>query len=59
MALPTDQHRALEILAGSPAGCTEATLRAHGLGIGTLNDLVRNKHATLERRIVRTGWQFN
>jgi hypothetical protein len=55
MALPADQREALRILAGSPAGSTESLMLAHGFGIGTLHDLVRNGHATLERRIVRGG----
>jgi hypothetical protein len=55
MALPADQREALRVLAGSPAGSTESLMLAHGFGIGTLHDLVRNKHATLEQRIVRGG----
>jgi hypothetical protein len=55
MALPADQREALRILAGSPAGSTESLMLAHGFGIGTLHDLVRNGHATSERRIVRGG----
>jgi len=39
--LSGEQRRALEILAGSPHGCTEATLRAHGF--------------TVLARIVRAG----
>jgi len=55
MALPADQREALRVLAGSPAGSTESLMLAHGFGIGTLHDLVGNKHATLEQRTVRGG----
>jgi hypothetical protein len=57
MALPADQRRALEILAGSPHGVTESVMLAHGFGIGTLHDLVRNGFATAETRTVRAGRQ--
>jgi hypothetical protein len=53
MALPIDQREALRMLAGSPLGSTESILMAHGFGIGTLHDLVRNGFATAERRTVR------
>ena len=55
MALPADQREALRILAGSPAGSTESLMLAHGFGIGTLHDLVRNGHATLKRRSCAVG----
>jgi hypothetical protein len=41
------------VLAGSPAGSTESLMMAHGFGIETLNDLVRDGHATIETRTVR------
>ena len=53
MVLPIDQHDALRMLAGSPGGCTESILLAHGFGIGTLHDLVDSGVATAERRTVR------
>jgi hypothetical protein len=53
MTLLPDQREALRILAGSPAGGTESLMLAHGFGIGTLNDLVRNWLATSKPRIVR------
>jgi hypothetical protein len=53
MVLPIDQHDALRMLAGSPGGCTESILLAHGFGIGTVHDLVDNGFATAERRTVR------
>ena len=53
MVLPIDQRDALRMLAGSPGGCTESILLAHGFGIGTLHDLVDSGFATAERRTVR------
>jgi hypothetical protein len=32
-------RRALEMLAGSPHGCTESIMMAHGCAIGVLRDL--------------------
>jgi hypothetical protein len=55
MVLPVDQREALRMLAGSPLGCTESILMAHGFGIGTLHDLVSSGLATAERRSVRAG----
>jgi DNA-binding PadR family transcriptional regulator len=55
MGLPVDQREALRMLAGSPGGCTESIVLAHGFGIGTLHDLVRDGLATAERRNVRAG----
>src|ERR1700721_3985153 len=39
MVLPIDQHDALRMLAGSPGGCPESILLAHGFGIGTVHEL--------------------
>jgi hypothetical protein len=36
-----DRRRALELLAASPDGCTEAILRAHGFSVEQMVDLVR------------------
>jgi hypothetical protein len=55
MVLPIDQREALRMLAGSPDGCTESIVLAHGFAIGTLHDLVRCGLATAERRTVRAG----
>jgi hypothetical protein len=55
MALPTDQRAALRMLAGSPNGATESIMLAHGFGIGTLHDLVRNGLATADTRTERAG----
>ena len=46
MALSTEQRRALEMLAGSPHGCTESIMMAHGCAIGVLRDFVRDGLAT-------------
>jgi hypothetical protein len=55
MALPADQRRALEILAGSSHGVTESVMLPHGFTVGTLNDLVRNGFASDGNRgIVRS-----
>jgi hypothetical protein len=48
-----DQREALRMLADSPNGSTESIMLAHGFGIGTLHDLVRNGLATAEPRTVR------
>jgi hypothetical protein len=37
-----EQNRALQLLAGSPHGCTEAIMLAHGLAAELLVDLVRD-----------------
>jgi ABC-type transport system substrate-binding protein len=42
---PSQRH-ALEMLAGSPHGCTESIMMAHGCAIGVLRDLVRDGLAT-------------
>jgi hypothetical protein len=52
MTLAPDQRRALEMLAGRPNGCTGATLRAHGFGVGLLAGLVRDGLATASHEIV-------
>jgi hypothetical protein len=50
-----DQLRALEILAGSPQGCTEETLRAHGFTVRLLARIVRAGLAVARREIVKAG----
>ena len=40
-----EQNRALRLLAGSPHGCTEAILLAHGFTAELLADLLRNDRA--------------
>ena len=53
MALAAEQRRALEMLAGSPNGCTESTLRAHGFKVGSLAGLVRAGLAVASGRSLR------
>jgi hypothetical protein len=55
MAVSAEQRRALEILAGSPHGCTEATLRAHSFGVVLLAGLVRAKLAIAKPEHVKAG----
>jgi hypothetical protein len=43
LALTAEQRRVLEMLAESPNGCTQATLRAHDFGVGLLAGLVRDR----------------
>jgi hypothetical protein len=38
--LTVEQRRVLQMLAGSPNGCTEPALRAHGFRVGLLVGLV-------------------
>jgi hypothetical protein len=52
-----DQRRALEILAGSPHGVTEPTMRAHGFTVGLLAGLVRDGLATATPKTVHAGRQ--
>jgi hypothetical protein len=46
-----DRRRALELLAASPNGCTEAVMRAHGFTVEQMVELVRAglASATAER----------
>jgi hypothetical protein len=44
--LGAERHGALEMLAGSSLGCTEATLLAHGFTTDLLVDLVQEGLAT-------------
>jgi hypothetical protein len=48
MAIPVDQHDALQVLARSPLGATESIMMAHGFGVGTLHNLVRYGLATAQ-----------
>jgi len=51
-----DRQRALELLAASPDGCTEAILRAHGFSTAQMVDLVRAGLATAHsQRVVASG----
>jgi hypothetical protein len=57
MAITADQRRALEMLAGSPLGATEAIMLAHGFTNAMLDALVRDGLATTERRAMKAGRQ--
>jgi hypothetical protein len=53
--LSGEQRRALEILAGSPHGCTEETLRAHGFTVRLLAGIVRAEFAVAKPEIMKAG----
>ena len=53
--LSGEQRRALEILAGSPHGCTEEILRAHGFTVRLLGRIVRAGFAVANPEIVKAG----
>ena len=55
MILSAKQRRALELLAGSPRGCTRARLLADGFTADMLADLVREGLATAQRGTLRVG----
>jgi hypothetical protein len=55
MAMSRDRHRALRLLAGSPHGCTEAILFAHGFTTEMLTILVRDGLATATPETVHAG----
>ena len=55
MAISPEQRQALEMLAGSPHGCTESIMMVHGCAIGVLRDLVRDGLATAAREMVVSG----
>jgi hypothetical protein len=46
--IPSDQRRALVLLAGNPDGMTEGLLAAHGISIEVLVELVRKGLATAQ-----------
>jgi hypothetical protein len=53
--ISAEQRRALRLLAGSPLGCTEAILLAHGFKTELLALLVRDGLATTQRGTMRAG----
>ena len=53
--LTGDQRRALDMLAGSPAGCTEGTWRGRGFTLATLGRLVRAGLAVAKPESVKAG----
>jgi hypothetical protein len=54
-SISAEQRRALRLLAGSPLGCTEAILLAHGLKAELLALLVRDGLATTQPGTMRAG----
>jgi hypothetical protein len=61
--LTDEQRRALQLLARSPNGCTEALMLAHGFESAMLSDLVLNglavavDHSTMAgRRRIKVTW---
>jgi hypothetical protein len=50
-----DRRRALELLAASRRGCTEATMRAHGFTIGQIVALARTGLANARAEGIATG----
>jgi hypothetical protein len=53
--LSSEQRRALEILAGSPHGCTEEILRAHGFTVRLLTSIVRARFAAAKPEIMKAA----
>jgi hypothetical protein len=53
--LSGEQRRALDMLAGSPHGCTEGKLRAHGFTVRLLAGIVRAGLAIARPEIVKAG----
>ena len=53
--LNCEQRRALDMLAGSPHGCTEEILRAHGFTVRLLAGIVRAGFAVAQPEIVKAG----
>jgi hypothetical protein len=53
--LTDEQRRALDMLAGSHHGCTEAILRANGFSVGLLADLLRTGLARAESEMTQAG----
>jgi hypothetical protein len=53
---PATRHRALELLAGSRDGCTEAIMIAHGFTVAQVVEIVRAGLATAKaERVVAAG----
>lgn len=52
---PATRRRALELLAASPGGCTEAILVAHGFTVEQMVELIRAGLATAKTGRVMAG----
>ena len=50
-----ERRRALELLAASPDGCSEAIMLAHGFSVDFLTDLIRTGMATTRTERVVAG----
>jgi hypothetical protein len=55
MKLSDDHRRALQLLARSPNGCTEALLMAHGFEVATLGKLVLDGFALPTPHLTHAG----
>jgi len=53
--LSAEQRQALNLLAGSPRGCTKARLLADGFTVDMLADLVCEGLATVQRETMRAS----
>ena len=53
--LTVEQRRVLQMLAGSPTGCTEPALRAHGFRVGLLVGLVGAGLAITKSETMKAG----
>jgi hypothetical protein len=53
--LNCEQRRALDMMAGSPHGCTEEILRAHGFTVRLLTRIARAGLAVARPEIVKAG----
>jgi hypothetical protein len=54
-ALSAEERRALDLLAGSPAGCTTSILLAHGFSSSIVADLISAGLATAKSGRMRAG----
>jgi hypothetical protein len=50
--MSAEGHRALRLLAGSPLGCTEAIMLAHGFTTEMLDALVRDGCGRCRKRFI-------
>jgi hypothetical protein len=57
-SLRAESRRALQLLVGSPTGCTEALMLAHGFSAELLGGLVLDGLATTEAGTLDAGWRM-